>query len=274
MDYLKIYNNLVERAKNRELTGYTETHHIIPKCLGGTNDKWNLVILTAREHFFSHLLLCKIYPDNTKLRFALWNMCNVKRDYQKRYKVNSRLYNQIREDYSKSVSGINNPCFGRKLTDEQKSNLSKSRIGKYYGEKNSFYGKKHTNETKEKLRKKSSEKKHTNETKEKMSEVHKNKLWYFNDEGKHLRTFPDDPRIIEEGWKKGRVGGIELSKLANEKRKEKYSIIEPPKPFAKKCEIDGKRFNSAVEASKFFNIPDSTVRDRIRNPNFPNWKWI
>ena len=41
MDYLRIYNSLVERGKNRQLTGYTENHHIIPKCVGGTNDKYN-----------------------------------------------------------------------------------------------------------------------------------------------------------------------------------------------------------------------------------------
>lgn len=274
MDYLKIYNSLVDKGKNRKLTGYTETHHIIPKCVGGTNDKWNLVKLTAREHFICHLLLCEIYPENMKLRFALWNMCNVKRNYQNRFKVNSRLYDLIRKEYSINVSGVNNPRFGKKLTDEQKNQISLSRIGKYGGEKNSFYGKKHSERTKEILRKKSSEKKHTEEAKEKMSISHKHKLWYFNDNGKHLRTFPDDPRIINEGWKKGRIGGKELSRLANEKRKEKYSMIEPPKPNSKKCVVDDLTFDSAVEAAKHFNIPDSTVRDRIRNKNFPNWRWV
>jgi hypothetical protein len=33
-------------------------------------------------------------------------------------------------------------------------------------------------------------------------------------------------------------------------------------------------FDSAVKAAKHFNIPDSTVRDRIRNKNFPNWSWV
>ena len=273
MDYLKLYNSLVERGKNRIITGYTETHHIIPKCIGGTNDTWNLVKLTAREHFICHLLLCEIYPKNSKLRFALWNMCNVKRDYQQRYKVNSRLYNQIREEYSKSVSGGNNPNFGRKLTQEHKNKISLSRVGKYSSENNPFFGKEHSEETKEKLRKKSSEHKHTDKTKEKMSIARKNKLWFYNDKGEHLRTLPDDPRIIDKGWKKGRIGGKELSKLANEKRKQKYSIIEPPKPNSKKCTIDGLLFDSAVEAAKHFNMPDSSVRDRLRNKNFPTWNW-
>jgi hypothetical protein len=274
MDYLKLYNSLVEKGKNRVITGYTETHHIIPKCIGGTNDTWNLVKLTAREHFICHLLLCEIYPKNSKLRFALWNMCNVKRDYQQRYKVNSRLYNHIREEYSKSVSGENNPNFGRKLTQEQKNKIGSSRIGKYFGENNPFFGKQHSEETKEKLRKKSSEHKHTDKTKEKMSIARKNKLWFYNDKGEHLRALPDDPRIIDEGWKKGRIGGKELSKIANERRREKYSTIEPPKPNSKKCNIDGLLFDSAVEAAKYFNMPDSSVRDRLRNKNFPTWNWV
>ena len=155
-----------------------------------------------------------------------------------------------------------------------KTKISLSRIGKYGGEKNSFYGKTHTEETIEILRKKSSEHKHTDETKEKMSIARKNKLWFYNDKKEHLRALPDDPRIIEEGWKKGRFGGKEISKLANEKRKEKYSTVDPQKPNSKKCVIDGLLFDSAVEAAKHFNMPDSSVRDRLRNKNFPTWNWI
>ena len=74
MDYQKIYNQIVEKAKNRMLEGYKEKHHIIPKCLGGNNDKDNLVELTAREHFLCHMLLCEIYPKEYKLKHALFLM--------------------------------------------------------------------------------------------------------------------------------------------------------------------------------------------------------
>ena len=57
MDYQKIYDQIIERAKNRQLEGYKEKHHIIPKCVGGTNDKENLVELTAREHFFMSYII-------------------------------------------------------------------------------------------------------------------------------------------------------------------------------------------------------------------------
>jgi len=72
MNYNKIYDSLIERAKIRILNGYTETHHIVPKCIGGSNEYTNLVDLTAREHFLAHWLLVKIYPNEFKILCA-WN---------------------------------------------------------------------------------------------------------------------------------------------------------------------------------------------------------
>jgi hypothetical protein len=70
MNYQKHYDALVERAKCRTLSGYSERHHIVPKCLGGSNESSNLVRLTAEEHFVAHQLLAKIHPDNDKLIYA------------------------------------------------------------------------------------------------------------------------------------------------------------------------------------------------------------
>ena len=56
MDYLKIYQNIIERARNRKIGGYTEKHHIIPKCIGAVDSYINIVSLTAKEHFLCHIL--------------------------------------------------------------------------------------------------------------------------------------------------------------------------------------------------------------------------
>jgi len=48
------YYNIINKSKNRLLTGYKEKHHILPRCLGGKDNKDNLVELTAREHFSSY----------------------------------------------------------------------------------------------------------------------------------------------------------------------------------------------------------------------------
>jgi hypothetical protein len=72
--YQRWYNSLIFKAKNRNNNyGYYESHHIIPKCTGGSNNLDNLVKLTFREHFIAHALLCKIYRDTAhycKLRYA------------------------------------------------------------------------------------------------------------------------------------------------------------------------------------------------------------
>lgn len=70
MDYNKLYNQIIESSKLRQHNQYTEKHHIVPKCLGGTNKKSNIVVLTYREHFMCHWLLCKIYPNNHKIKAA------------------------------------------------------------------------------------------------------------------------------------------------------------------------------------------------------------
>ncbi len=74
MDYKRHYDRLIERARNRVLTGYVESHHVIPRCLGGSDDRENLVQLTAEEHFVSHQLLHKMYPHVSGLAFALISM--------------------------------------------------------------------------------------------------------------------------------------------------------------------------------------------------------
>ena len=102
MDYVKIYNDLIERSyirKNKE-DEYYETHHIIPKCIGGSNDKHNLCRLTPEEHFLAHQLLIKIYPDNYKLVLAVSLMCmhNTKR------RINNKRYGWVKRKLSKIAS--------------------------------------------------------------------------------------------------------------------------------------------------------------------------
>jgi|SRR6478609_2515371 len=94
MNYKKIHDSLIVRAKTRELTCYKEKHHIIPKSLGGDNTKENLVYLTAKEHYIVHRLLINIYPDSRKLIYAFWRMINDRKE--QRYKASPRIYEQMR----------------------------------------------------------------------------------------------------------------------------------------------------------------------------------
>ena len=75
MNYQAHYDRLVQRARERVLDGYVERHHVLPKCMGGTDDTENIVQLTAAEHFVAHQLLCKMRPEVKGLAFAVVVMC-------------------------------------------------------------------------------------------------------------------------------------------------------------------------------------------------------
>lgn len=78
MNYTKIYSNIINKARQRyNITEY-ENHHIIPKCIGGTDHPENIVKLTYREHFLCHWLLVNIYKNDNnvyKLASAFNKMC-------------------------------------------------------------------------------------------------------------------------------------------------------------------------------------------------------
>lgn len=63
MNYIRIYNSLIDHAKHRIIDGYTEKHHIQPSSLLGDNTPQNMVNLTLKEHMLAHTLLAKIYPN-------------------------------------------------------------------------------------------------------------------------------------------------------------------------------------------------------------------
>ena len=56
---------------------YKERHHIIPKCMGGNNEKDNLIDLYAREHFIAHKLLVEENPDSSVINTSVSNILYV-----------------------------------------------------------------------------------------------------------------------------------------------------------------------------------------------------
>lgn len=67
MNYTNQYDQLIERARNRKLEGFTERHHVNPTCMGGDDSPENIVRLTPEEHYTAHLLLVKMYPNSAGL---------------------------------------------------------------------------------------------------------------------------------------------------------------------------------------------------------------
>lgn len=147
MNYLSTYYSIIKKAKSQgriklerddPLYVYYESHHIIPRCIMKDrnkhcvmNQKWNLVLLTAREHFTCHRLLVKI-TENTKyyhmMLFAVSNFIYRNKDKTKR---NSLIYSKIKEKISSATSleikrtgrmiGCKNPNFNLKKKFNKKS---------------------------------------------------------------------------------------------------------------------------------------------------------
>ncbi len=113
MNYTNHYNKLIIRAKSRNLNGYKEKHHVIPKCIGGSDKKSNLVELTAEEHYLAHQLLLKMFPDNIKLVYAAIMMsCGSKNTDRS----NNKIYGWLKRKYSliisEAQSGVGNSQYG------------------------------------------------------------------------------------------------------------------------------------------------------------------
>ena len=128
--YSNLYYKITSNAKHRITEGYTELHHIIPQSMGGSNDKENLVNLTAREHFICHWLLVKMTDsvDRSKMLYAL-NGMRAENKYQERYhtKITARVYEKYRiehaENHSSTMKGRPAHNKGKPMSDTQKQKL-------------------------------------------------------------------------------------------------------------------------------------------------------
>lgn len=141
--YEKWYDAITKRGQIRILDSYGETHHILPRSLGGSDDKCNITKLTAREHFICHWLLTKIYKEGE----SHWKMVNALRimraenKNQTRYTttITARVYENLKEEYAKlqsiKFSGKYNGFYGKHHSDEAKKKISEANTGDKNGSK-------------------------------------------------------------------------------------------------------------------------------------------
>ena len=208
------YFNIIRNAQNSERTKlkisdgnyeYFENHHIKPKSLYPeiSKDKENLVLLTAKEHFICHLLLCKFTVSNAKYKMinALIKMVYCKSDNQIRYQ--SKSYSMIRkliaEKNSARMKGVpksddwkrlmSSKMKGRKMNEEFSKKRSES--NKISWANGKFKGRPKSEETRRKI----------SETIKDMKTV-----WIKNPNSKECGYVPKEiaDRMITEGWILGR----------------------------------------------------------------------
>ena len=204
MNYISIYKSIIKKSKKqhkfrisnkKNKLEYYEFHHIIPKSImlarkpwlnnkpnsryNLINRPWNMILLTAREHFLVHKLLIKIssqlygkkHAYTYKMIYAIMRFIYVKKGSRSKYsKITAREYDFLKKKVSKISSIVNkerlkdktkhpcygktgslHPCYGKRGWSKGKKRPEIS------GKKNGMYGKKslyvkHSSATKMKMK--------------------------------------------------------------------------------------------------------------------------
>lgn len=146
-EYYDIITRNQELTKNisirkiKELFIYTEKHHVIPKSLGGSNLRDNIVYMSAKDHYRCHQLLINMTEgtDHGKMWSSLWRMMNKQSYNQHRdYEFTANDYEQARiahaNSHSERMLGKNNPFYNQKHTAESLKTMSLAKKGKTYEE--------------------------------------------------------------------------------------------------------------------------------------------
>lgn len=242
---------------------YFEKHHIVPKCLGGTDDKENIIWLTPQEHYTAHMLLALENPDNLSLVMA-WNAMSHWKHNDRNIVISDDEYailKKLRSDVvSKKQTGENNSFYGKTHSEETRKKLSISSTGRPIpqsakdklsknrtGENNPFYRCKHTEESLEKISQSSKDSWNKNKEKYLADRLARHEHWWNNGvievktsecpEGfvkgrlktnKKWFTNGEDEIKAEdcpEGWHPGR-SNISSSKISKSKMRKESSINE------------------------------------------------
>lgn len=140
-----------------------------------------------------------------------------------------------------SEGGYNYPFRGKtkeQIRDIFNDDVKQKHSQRQQGENNSFYGKKHSEETKKKIKKWSNN--------------------YYSDQKNRDKVSK-------------RVSGKNNPMYGKEKSKKMIDSVK--KANSKKVIIDGVTYNSTVVARNELGISRSTIRRRINNDKFKNYEW-
>lgn len=158
------YYNIINNRKVNILSKDkgTELHHIVPKSLGGTNSKDNLVRLLNREHFICHWLLTKMCENKNHTVKMLYALGRMRDTNEGKPRLQSRFYDIAKR--ANVQAGLNNEKLRQPRSEETKEKIRKARAKQVI-----------TEETKELWRKNRKGIPKTEEHKRKLSEANMGK---------------------------------------------------------------------------------------------------
>lgn len=294
--YGKIYYNLISKVQTENRSKkdrYFESHHILPKSLGGTNQKTNLVLLTPREHYIAHLLLVRCVEKK-----SVYKMISALIRFKKQAS-SSRSYSLFRITLSKYSKGELNPSFGKIWIHHSTTNeikyIPKKEFSLMSGEWVKglpFRRGGYSNEY----------------------------IWFHRGDQRTAVHYSQRDEYLKNGWILGR--NVKLSfdhykKMSNvrhsaEKDKKhskeltgritirkanetncirvkpielehylslgyiihKNSGVKSITSAGKKCSINGIEYTSISNAAKKLNVPYGQIYRKIKDNNFPNYRFL
>jgi hypothetical protein len=264
--YLNRYITFIAQCqiKNVGYEGYVEKHHICPKAKSFFPEyssfkkfPWNMIKLTAKQHFIAHWILARAFGDKMWNAFNIMCICKTQEQHRLIIKT-GRVYEEIRKNLKVSDETrlkISVSSTGRKLSAETKNKISSSNMNRVVSE-----------ETKIKLSKVGKDAKHQK------SSVMSRKQW-FNDGVSNKRLDPDQDII--EGLNLGRIN-LKREKRTKwkEDRKERRSYIGSKNPAAKKVCAAGLIYSTLEEAAVSHGCTSVTVRNRCKSHKFNDWYYL
>jgi hypothetical protein len=142
--YFRIIDNAKLQGRSKGGGTYYESHHVIPKSMGGSDATDNRVLLTAREHFICHALLVKMVECERAYCSMVFALNGMKRSANQRY-MNAKLYEVNRKRLAKVMSErVIPPHFSKLMSDRAKQ---------YYRTYGSpTLGREHTEQEKQRMR--------------------------------------------------------------------------------------------------------------------------
>ena len=258
--YLRLYIRLIDKFKcsiNNFDGIITEKHHILPKCMGGSNKVDNMVELPVRYHVMAHIILLEAYPDNYKLGCALmFTISDTKR-------VEGR-FDEVQKNFStRSIAMAREAAIKSMRSEENRKRVSE----RMKGPKNYWYGKQLPKEVRDKLSESRKGYKLTEDQRKIWSEAKKGpkNYWY----GKQLPKDAKDKisNKVKELWKNGSYEKVRarLSAKGGDSYKSK-KVVGP----------DGTIYPSLKDAVSESGIPSTTLRSWMKGISKDNhgWKYL
>jgi hypothetical protein len=112
------YNKFIESCKKKVYSEPIHKHHIVPKFMGGSDEKENLIELSVSDHFKAHEILARTVSKEFKSK-AWWSVATLKDGWSGDVK-------SIIENLRLNSLGDKNPFYGRRHSDETKRKMSEN----------------------------------------------------------------------------------------------------------------------------------------------------